>query len=32
VDAIASLENDVATLAVDKAELKRFPSRRRGSS
>jgi hypothetical protein len=32
VDAIASLENDVATLAVEKSELKRFPSRRRGSS
>jgi hypothetical protein len=32
VDAIASLENDVATLAVEKDELKRFPSRRRGSS
>jgi hypothetical protein len=30
-DAIASLENDVATLAVEKSELKRFPSRR-GSS
>jgi hypothetical protein len=28
VDAIASLENDVATLAVPKGELKRFPSRR----
>ncbi len=32
VDAIASLENDMATLAVEKSELKRFPSRRRGSS
>jgi hypothetical protein len=32
VDAIASLENDLATLAVEKDELKRFPSRRRGSS
>jgi hypothetical protein len=32
VDAIASLENDVATLAVEKNELKRFPSLRRGSS
>ena len=31
VDAIASLENDVATLAVEKSELNRFPSRRRGS-
>jgi uncharacterized protein YrrD len=30
-DAIASLENDIATLAVEKSELKRFPSRR-GSS
>lgn len=30
-DAIASLENDVATLAVEKSELKRFPSQR-GSS
>jgi hypothetical protein len=29
VDAIATLENDVATLAVEKSELKRFPSRRR---
>jgi hypothetical protein len=28
VEAIASLENDVATLAVPKGELKRFPSRR----
>ena len=28
VDAIASLENDVATLAVEKSELKRFPSRK----
>jgi hypothetical protein len=27
-DAIASLENDIATLAVEKSELKRFPSRR----
>jgi uncharacterized protein YrrD len=26
-DAIASLENDIATLAVEKSELKRFPSR-----
>jgi hypothetical protein len=26
VDAIASLENDVATLAVEKSELKQFPS------
>lgn len=31
VDAIASLENDVVTLAVDKSELKRSPSQR-GSS
>jgi hypothetical protein len=31
VDAIESLENDVATLAVEKSELKQFPSRR-GSS
>lgn len=28
VDAIASLENDVATLGVEKSELKRFPSRK----
>jgi hypothetical protein len=28
VDAIASLENDVATLAVEKSELKQFPSQR----
>jgi len=28
VEAIASLENDVATLAVEKSELKRFPSRK----
>jgi hypothetical protein len=28
-DAIAKLENDVATLAVDKSELKRFSSQRR---
>jgi hypothetical protein len=28
VDAIASLENDLATLAVEKRELKRFPSRK----
>jgi uncharacterized protein YrrD len=27
-DAIASLENDIAKLAVEKSELKRFPSRR----
>jgi len=32
VDAIASLENDVATLAVEKGELKKFPSRRAGST
>jgi len=28
VDAIASFENDVATLGVEKSELKRFPSRK----
>jgi hypothetical protein len=28
VDAIAALENDLATLAVEKRELKRFPSRK----
>ena len=27
-DAIASLENDIATLGVEKSELKRFPSRK----
>ena len=32
VDAIASLENDVATLAVEKSELKRFASGRPGAS
>jgi hypothetical protein len=32
VEAIASLENDVATLAVEKGELKKFPSRRAGST
>jgi hypothetical protein len=32
VDAIAALENDLATLAVEEDELKRFPSRRRSSS
>jgi hypothetical protein len=32
VDAIAALENDLATLAVAEDELKRFPSRRRSSS
>ena len=31
VDAIASLENDVATLGVEKSELKRFPSGRSSS-
>jgi hypothetical protein len=31
VDTIASLENDVATLAVEKSELKRFLPRQRGS-
>jgi uncharacterized protein YrrD len=31
VDAIASLENDVATLAVEKSELKQFPSQRSSS-
>lgn len=30
VGAIASLENDLVTLAVEKRELKRFPSRRAG--
>jgi uncharacterized protein YrrD len=30
VDAIASLENDVATLGVEKSELKQFPSRKSG--
>ena len=30
VDAIASLENDVATLGIEKSELKRFPSRKSG--
>jgi uncharacterized protein YrrD len=29
-DAIASLENDVVTLGVEKSELKQFPSQRRG--
>jgi hypothetical protein len=28
VDAIASLENDLATLAIEKRELKRFPARK----
>lgn len=31
-DAIGSLENDLVTLAVEKRELTRFPSRRAGSS